>query len=276
MAIPLYINTSDLESISGIIREATEKVSHAFDKTNFDTMGKDSIDQVTVPNAISPHLLSKALKQFLEVLYRVDSDQFVEQAGVVDYEFAAGDESYQGVSKEEISEVGNHGLQLLDTLCEWARVLNLPFQEHQIKAIMVMVALWVARHGGKLDSIESVVNTLAEIANSTAEQEALADLSYMMGELIDAVSPETKFDFENADRQQPWRILNLNRGIIATRSHDPEVMEQAFEELIRNIPEEAEKFFSQGVKQMDELNYPEHVRNVVVRYYNQSRQRVLH
>jgi len=266
MAIPLYVNTSDLESISGIIREATDKIAHAFDKT----------DDVVVPNAISPHLIAKALKQFLEVLYRVDSDQFVKQAGAVEYEIVAGGDYYQGVSHDEISEIGNHGLQLLDTLSEWARVLSLPYQEHQIKAIMVMVALWVARHGGKLESIESVVNTLAEIANSTAEQEALADLSYLMGELIDAVSPETKFDFENADRQQPWRILNLNRGIIATRSHDPKVMEQAFEELIRNIPEEAEKFFKQGMKQMEELNYPEHVRDVVMRYYTQSRKRVLH
>lgn len=266
MAIPLYLNTSDLDSISGIIRDAAEKVSHAFDKT----------DDVSVPNAISPHLISKALKQFLEVLYRLDSDQFIEKDGAVDYEVVSGDAYFSGVSQEEISEVGNHGLQLLDTLSEWARVLSLSYQENQIKAIMVMVALWVARHGGKLDSIESVVNTLAEIANSTAEQEALADLSYMMGELIDAVSAETKFDFENVNRQQPWRILNLNRGIIATRSHDTEIMEQAFEELIRNVPEEAEKFFSQGVKQMEELNYPDHVRNVVVRYYNQSRQRVLH
>lgn len=266
MAMPLYINASDLDSISGIIREAAEKVSHAFDKT----------DDVAVPNAISPHLITKALKQFLEVLYRLDSDQFIEQDGAVDYEVVAGDGYYEGVSREEISEVGDHGLKLLDTLSEWAKVLQLSYQEHQIKAIMVMVALWVARHGGKLESIESVVNTLAEIANSTAEQEALADLSYMMGELIDAVAPETKFDFENVNRQQPWRILNLNRGIIATRSHDIEIMEQAFEELIRNIPEEAEKFFSQGVKQMEELNYPDHVRNVVVRYYNQSKQRVLH
>jgi hypothetical protein len=139
-----------------------------------------------------------------------------------------------------------------------------------------MVALWVARHGGKLVSLESVVNTLAEISNSTVEQEELAELSYLMGEIVEAVSPETKFDFDNINRQQPWRILNLNRGIIATRSHDIEIMEHAFEELIRNIPEDAENFFSQGVKQMDELDYPDHVRNVVVRYYNQSKQRVLH
>jgi len=266
MAIPLYINTSDLDSISGVIRDATEKVSHAFDKT----------EEIAVPNAISPHLISKALKQFLDVLYRVEADNFSNNESAVDYLALSEVYNIQEVSLQEISEVGNHGLRLLDTLCEWARVLRLPYQEHQVRAIMVMVALWVARHGGKLESIETVVNTLAEIANATLEQDALVDLSYMMGELINAVSPETKFDFANLDNQQPWRILNLNRGIIATRSHDPEVMEHAFEELIRNIPEEAEKFFSQGMKQMDELNYPEHVRNVVLRYYNQSKQRVLH
>ena len=234
MATPLYINTSDLDSMSGVIREAVDKVSHAFDKT----------DEVSVPNAISPHLISKALKQFLELVYRVDFDQFIQQDGAVDYDVVVGDAQYQDISREEISDVGNHGLQLLETLCEWAEALKLPYQHHQIKAIMVMVALWVARHGGKLDAIESIVNTLAEIANSTAEQEELAELSYLMGELVDAVSPETKFDFENVNRQQPWRILNLNRGIIATRSHDIEIMEHAFEELIRNIPEDAEKFFS--------------------------------
>ena len=141
---------------------------------------------------------------------------------------------------------------------------------------MVMVALWVARHGGELNSIESVVNTLAEIANSTSEQEALAELGYMMGELISAVSVETKFDFENIDNQHPWRVLNLNRGIIATRSHDTKIMENAFEDLIRNIPEDAETFFRQGMQQMEELNYPDHVRDVVSRYYLQSKTRVLH
>ena len=268
MAIPLYINTPDLDSISGVIREATDKVSHAFDKT----------DDVSVPNAISPHLISKALKQFLEVLHKVDVEQITDTDELVKYQAVNNDaEDYvKALTREEISEIGNHGLQLLDTLCEWAQALQLPYQHNQIKAIMVMVALWVARHGGELNSIESVVNTLAEIANSTSEQEALAELSYMMGELISAVSVETKFDFENIDNQHPWRVLNLNRGIIATRSHDTKIMENAFEDLIRNIPEDAETFFRQGMQQMEELNYPDHVRDVVSRYYLQSKTRVLH
>jgi len=266
MAIPLYVNSPDLDSISDVVRDAVDQVSHAFDKT----------DDVAVPNAISPHLISKALKQFLEVLYRVDYERNVDTDNLINFQAMVEGNRLTNFSREEISDIGNHGLQLLDTLCEWAQALRLPYQQHQIKAIMVMVALWVARHGGELSSIESVVNTLAEIANSTSEPDALAELSYVMGELISAVSIETKFNFENSDRQHPWRVLNLNRGIIATRSHDTRIMEHAFDDLIRNIPEDAEMFFKQGMQQMEELNYPDYVRDVVSRYYQQSKTRVLH
>lgn len=268
MAIPLYINTTDVESISDTIREAVDRVSHAFDTS----------DEVSVPNAVSPHLIGKALKQFLDILYRAESDQELtaNHRAMMIIHKVIDNATSQPLSRDEISEVGNHGLQLLDTLGEWADALDLPYQRHQIKAIMVMVALWIARHGGELNSIESVVNTLAEIANSTAEQDALAELSYMMGELIGAVSEQTKFDFDSTDHRHPWRVLNLNRGIIATRSHDTNLMELAFDELIRNFPEDAEMFFKQGMRQMEELDYPPHVREVMSRYFQQSKTRVLH
>ncbi|HEY5603978.1 MAG TPA: hypothetical protein VIM41_12800 [Gammaproteobacteria bacterium] len=269
MAIPLYVNTADIDSISNVIREAVDKVSHAFDLST----------EMAVPNAISPHLIGKALKQFLDTLHRAESDQKApsnDSRTVSAYQTYIEAIYYHPVSREEISELGNHGLRLLGTLSEWAQALELPFQKNQINAIMVMVALWIARRGGELSSIESVVDTLAEIANSTTEPDALAELSYMMGELISAVSAETRFDIENFQRQHPWRILNLNRGIIATRSHDTSLMEHAFEELIRNVPEDAEQFFKQGMQQMDELDYPDHVRAVMTRYFQQSKTRVLH
>lgn len=268
MAIPLYINNADVESISNVIREAVAQVSHAFDHS----------DDIAVPNAVSPHLVGKALKQFLDILHRaevVGSQPATDRGASVDYS-AIDDSLCEPLTRNEISEVGNHGLQLLDTLSEWAQALKLPYQTHQINAIMVMVALWVARRGGELSSIESVVNTLAEIANSISDPDALAELSYLMGELISAVSAETRFDFERIDRQHPWRILNLNRGIIATRSHDTGLMEHVFEELIRNVPEDAEQFFRQGMQQMEELDYPAHVRAVMSRYFHQSKTRVLH
>ena len=271
MAVPLLKNSNDLESINQVIHEALEKVSYAFDHSE---------KNVSIASAVSPHLISRALKQFMDVLYRVEFEQSLSVDGVTTYHREIQDrpihDAYEPVSNREISEIGEHGLQLLDTLSEWAVALELPFQNHQIKAITVMVALWIARHGGQLNSINNVVNTLAEIANSTSERDALADLSYLMGELVSAVSVETKFDFDNIDRRQPWRVLNLNRGIIATRSQDPTIMEHAFEDLIRNIPEDAKMFFEQGMRQMDEFNYPDHVREVMTRYYEQYRARVLH
>ncbi|WP_455201868.1 hypothetical protein, partial [Kaarinaea lacus] len=97
-----------------------------------------------------------------------------------------------------------------------------------------------------------------------------------MGELIGAVSEQTKFDFDSSNHRHPWRVLNLNRGIIATRSQDTNLMELAFDELIRNFPEDAELFFKQGMQQMEELDYPVHVRAVMSRYFQQSKTRILH
>lgn len=271
MAVSLLSASNDLDRINQVINEALEKVSYAFDHAK---------ENVIIDSAVSPHLISRALKQFLEVLHRVELEQYLNKhkngAAQFHAEFFAFDGSDEIITITEISELGEHGLQLLDTLGEWAQALNLPFQQNQIKTIMVMVALWIVRHGGQLNSLNSIVNALAEIANTTSERDALADLSYLMGELISAVSAETKFDFENQDRHQPWRVLNLNRGIIATRSHDPQIMEHAFDELIRNIPEDAGMFFEQGIRQMDEMNYPDHVRNVMLRYYEEFRTRTLH
>ena len=271
MALSLLSASNDLDRINQVIYEALDKVSYAFDHSG---------ENVIINSAVSPHLISRALKQFLDVLHRVELEQYLnkQKSDVMHFqvEFFELDGSDETITINEISELGEHGIQLLDTLSEWAQALGLPYQESQIKTIMVMVALWIARHGGQLSSINSIVNALAEIANTTSERDALADLSYLMGELISAVSMETKFDFENHDRRQPWRVLNLNRGIIATRSHDPQIMEHAFEELIRNIPEDAGMFFEQGIKQMEEMNYPDHVRTVMLRYYKQFRIRTLH
>ena len=80
-----------------------------------------------------------------------------------------------------------------------------------------------------------------------------------------------------ASRGRPWRVLLLNRGIVATRSHDPSTMEEAFTFLIRHLPEDAAQFFAAGMQQMEALNYPAHVRQVMEKYHRQwSLNRTLH
>ena len=90
-------------------------------------------------------------------------------------------------------------------------------------------------------------------------------------------SPSTREYTGSADPSRPWRILLLNRAIVATRSHQPALMEEAFESVVEYLPEEAPTFFREGMEQMDALNYPPQVRNLMQGFYQQCcGRRVLH
>jgi hypothetical protein len=58
----------------------------------------------------------------------------------------------------------------------------------------------------------------------------------------------------------------LNYGIVATRSHQPEIIEIAYDALVKNLPQDARQFFKEGLQQMDIVGYPDAVREVVERY----------
>ncbi|MDX1697273.1 MAG: hypothetical protein R3308_03260, partial [Thiohalobacterales bacterium] len=59
------------------------------------------------------------------------------------------------------------------------------------------------------------------------------------------------------------------QSIVATRSHDTALMEEAFAALTDRLPEDAGRFFTEGMQQMDALDYPQHVREVMARYHRQ-------
>jgi hypothetical protein len=44
-------------------------------------------------------------------------------------------------------------------------------------------------------------------------------------------------------------------------------MEAAFDVLTRKLPEDAARFFSEGMQQMDALDYPAQVRAVMEKYH---------
>ncbi len=95
--------------------------------------------------------------------------------------------------------------------------------------------------------------------------------------MINAVKPRISQDTASTDPTRPWRVLLLNRAIVATRSNEPALMEEAFDALVEHLPDETSGFFREGMEQMDALNYPPRVRAVMQRYYDQCRgQRVLH
>ncbi|MGD8559277.1 MAG: hypothetical protein PVH04_06420 [Gammaproteobacteria bacterium] len=267
MTETLYINSPDLDVIGEVIDEALGEVTHAFDCATTD---------IDAPNAISPHLLARALPRFIAFLRRSD----IESSGP-GYNGAIrhnGEPSPGGRRAEidRLSAEGNQGLRLLDSLIEWAQAMGLDALEHQLNTVMVLVALLIARRGGELNCPETVVNTLAAMANATSDSRELVELSDLMGELIFATSRLSISDWQNREQHRPWRVLILNRGITATRSHDTRIMETAFDDLIRNIPEDAERFFAQGMQQMEQLDYPDYVREVVSRYYRHSKSHVAH
>ena len=59
----------------------------------------------------------------------------------------------------------------------------------------------------------------------------------------------------------------MNRAIVATRTLDPGLMESAFDTLVTELPEDAPRFFAEGMGQLDIVGYPPRVREVMTRYY---------
>ncbi|MHB8551767.1 MAG: hypothetical protein ACYDB8_12510 [Acidiferrobacterales bacterium] len=138
------------------------------------------------------------------------------------------------------------------------------------------IADWTIRHHGHLRSLEPVVNALADAANRTTETGDLERMARFMGEVIHASDSFIQQDMEKTNPGRPWRLLHLNRGIVATRSHNLALMGEVFDELVSALPEEASGFFEQGMQQMEALDYPAPVRKLMARYHSAWSRPMLH
>ncbi|MCG6886229.1 MAG: hypothetical protein LJE74_03395 [Proteobacteria bacterium] len=179
-------------------------------------------------------------------------------------------------NRENFSDLTAYGLQLLDQLGHWCDYLNNTEAREALDEIIVTLAVWFARYIGPLRQIEPIVEALSKVANLHQDPEFLGELSQVYREIADAVAPEIKQDLDRSNPGRPWRILNLNYGIVATRSHQPEIMEQAFEQLRLRLAEDAPEFFTEGMAQMDAISYPEHVRRIMEKYYALTNNPTLH
>jgi hypothetical protein len=165
-----------------------------------------------------------------------------------------------------------HGLDLLSQLARLAGRLNQPHTARAIETLSLPLACWLLRRGAELSNLEPVVNAAAALANSLRAPDDLAALYALMSEVVDGVSPlgtqETEADRRVSSASRPWRVLLLNRAIVATRSHRPNLMVEAFQAVCEHLPEDAPSFFREGMGQMEALNYPQPVRDIMDRYYN--------
>ena len=168
----------------------------------------------------------------------------------------------------EVTQIGSYAMSLLERAAVALQRLNDIQLQQQNGMLAVGIALWVGKHGGHIERLEPLVDTLAWLANQLTDRQQLAELSYILGALMDAVSPAISADLDNTNPGRPWRVLNINRGIVATRTHQAAIMEEAFARLRENLPQDAAAFFAQGMSEMVRLDYPQHVRSVMKRYYD--------
>jgi hypothetical protein len=167
----------------------------------------------------------------------------------------------------ELGDLATFGLGLYAELAALARRLGLERDALAIEGLTVPFSVLLARRGAELSSLETVVDALAALANTLSDPGDLAQLFALMGEIVNAVSPAIAQDPDRSSRRRPWRVLLLNRAIVATRSHRPTLMATAFDAVVDHLPEDAARFFEEGMAQMDALDYPPHVRAVMERYY---------
>lgn len=216
------------------------------------------MDDPGQPGETTPALLLETFQQLFDAMQRTEANR-------------------GSTIPSDASELGEYALEMFEQACHWARHLELPAAFEQLQAFTIAMGLWVASHDGQLLTLEPVVDALAQIANNTGEPEDLLKLYQVMTTVMDATSPVIAKDLEKTNPGRPWRLLNLNRAIVATRTHQPDIMEAAFSSLAERLPEDAAGFFTQGMEQMDLLDYPPQVREVMDRYYKKwSVNRALH
>jgi len=200
------------------------------------------------------HQLIQVFGQFFDVITRINI-----QAG-----------ENRVIDENEATDIGDHGLVLLLKLAELVDRPGLPHKRREIEQISPILARWILRYGGKIGHLESLVNAFAQLANTMQEKESLVKLAGLMGQVVDGCSEKIKHDIDKSNEFRPWRLLNINRGIVATRTHDLEIMKTAFDELLVYLPEEANSFFDEAMGEMDALDYPLHVRELIAYYQLQK------
>jgi hypothetical protein len=169
--------------------------------------------------------------------------------------------------KDNISQIGEEAINCLIELGNWAERFNLLQEKAMLEEIAFAAAHWVIRHHGEIRSLEVIVNILATKANRTADKAVLSSLFHVMNDVIEHTSPELKSDPDKSDPARPWRMLNFNFAIVATRTMDKDLMIKAFDTLGRNLPEDCPQFFEEGLKQSEKAVYGPEIKTMMAEYF---------
>jgi hypothetical protein len=226
-----------------------------------DALQKASDD--SAQDSVPPEVMCDALSQLLGVLREHEDAVNARNAD-------------DRLGDAQLTEMIEYGIRLFSEAGRRAQRLNLPDTARDCDFLILSLVLWGARHGAEITRLEPVVNSLAALAAQSRDPQAMTRLLLTMNQVVEAVSPSV-IQSDDTDKSGPWRILLLNRAIVATRTHQPKLMEPTFDAIVEWIPEEASHFFTEGMGQMDIIGYPAKVRELMQSYYlRHSGGRTLH
>ncbi len=238
----MLLPTENAEQLSKMLATLTKEMSALEIKPEEQSENAPSIEEVT-----------GVLENLTEVIY-ADSQ-------------AANDEKF---GPNEATEFGEYAIYMVNGSSYMLKNANKTSLLQHNNILAIGLALWIGDHGGKINEPQALVDTMAELANQTTEPDDLTEMFHVLSKLINACSLTIKQDMDKSNMGRPWRVLNLNRCIVATRTQDTELMELAFSDLVTNLPEDAPNFFSQGINQVAQENYSDEVREVMQRYQEQN------
>jgi len=177
----------------------------------------------------------------------------------------------------DFSEMGDYGLNILEELALLSEDLGIDDERQTWDMLALSLGRWIIYQGGEISTLGGIVNGLAFLANHTEARDGLEALYNLMTEIINATSPIAQQPQDELHQTNPWHILLLNRGIVATRLLSPRLMDIAYSEIAQLIPEKAAGFFREGMEQLELINYPPQVRAIIEQYFNDwPTHRVLH
>ena len=255
----------DLAHIALEARRLCEDLAQAFADTYADPQARAEAEAESAAypqGGPDPDNLCQSLQGLLDALRREDPEANAPDPDLEGY----GSGSGSGPGAPDLGALADHGFELLTRVSALAGRLRLPQHARRVEGLALPLACWVARRGGELSHPAPAVNAAAAWANSLKAPDELATLYGLMSEMLEALSPMLTQDRDALDPNGPWRLLLLNRAIVATRSHRPALMELAFQSVVEALPSVAPDFFREALGQMEALNYPPQVRAVVQRY----------
>ena len=203
--------------------------------------------QAIMENESGPLALAGALSDFFEIAGAVESNQcYLESDGLM--EFSA------------------YGLDLLDRLAFLVRKLEIMNKRDTVARMFASMAVWLSRRGAAIDNLEGAADGFGMIVNGLTAADDLREICGLMEEVIGVASERLQMDEDRSDAWRPWRVINLNAGIAATRSLDSELMEATFNRLGRRLPYDMAGFLADGMRQMAVQNVPDAASDVMRRY----------